>query len=110
MSDTASPAGGNEVTRQYLLDLLREMDEHITALQAVGHRRMAETAGAPIAVEIKIRVGPENGRSGGAEFDEPLGVPVCVTTHVICGESETGYIICDVSYCEITGPITVLPD
>jgi hypothetical protein len=33
MSDTASPAGGNEVTRQYLLDLLREMDEQITALQ-----------------------------------------------------------------------------
>jgi hypothetical protein len=94
---------------EVLLSFLRDMDEHIAALQAAGHERLAATTDAPSSVEITIRVGAEQHPIGDVAFDEALGTPTCVTVRVPCGKGKTGYIYCEISYCETTGPITVLP-
>lgn len=101
-------AAGEE-SRQSLLNFLRDMDEHISAIQAAGHERLAggdaSPGAAPVAVEIMIRIGPE--QNPNVAFAEGLGEPQCVTTRVPCGKGKSGYIYCEVSYCETTGPITV---
>jgi hypothetical protein len=103
---------GSEEHRRFLLDFLRDMDEHISALQAAGHKRlvvgMDSPDAAPLSVEITIRVGPEQYAGGGVALDEALGAPYCVTVKVPCGKGPTGYIYCEISYCETTD-VTVSP-
>jgi hypothetical protein len=104
---------GSEGQRRFLLDFLRDMDGHISALQAAGHKRLVAAMdspdAAPMSVEITIRVGPEPYPSGGVALDEAPGAPSCATVKVPCGEGPTGYIYCEISYCETTGPVTVSP-
>jgi hypothetical protein len=102
----------NKQQQQFFLDFLRDMDNHISALQEVGHKRITSSADAtspaPMAVEITLRVGPERNEAGAKARDEAPG-ETCVTYKYPCGKGPSGYIYCEVKYCESTDPVTTLP-
>jgi hypothetical protein len=96
--------------QQFFLDFLRNMDNHISALQEVGRKRIISspdaTSPAPTAVEITLRIGPERNEAGVAALDEAPG-ETCVTYKYPCGKGPSGYIYCVVKYCESTEPTTL---
>jgi hypothetical protein len=94
----------SEEDKRVLSELAESMNEHISALQALGRAYLARKSEydphAPTRVLINIGVGPNS-----ELFDEKLS---CLSTTLtyICGKGESGYIYCQRDVLICTAPLS----
>ncbi len=98
-----------------LLELAQSVDEHVSAIQdaaqALMMRKPKASAAVPKAVWIVVKASSEKT----ATTVETKPVPVadeapgssCHTYSFPCGKGPHGYIMCTVTYCKESGPVTL---
>lgn len=108
-------AGISEERRRSLTDFIAELNDHTCAIQTAARDRLArqtEEGGGSGTGEMRIciNVGPDGEAEGrGAGTRRIDSGTSCASVSVPCGKSQSGYIYCTITFCEIVGPITAAP-